>query len=89
MTKSDIVTKIAADTGTTKVTAAKALAAFLGSITEALRKGEKVSIAGFGSFSVLQRKARKGKNPQTGKALTIPAKTTPKFTAGKSLKDVL
>ncbi|MEM2936709.1 MAG: HU family DNA-binding protein, partial [Candidatus Bathyarchaeia archaeon] len=55
----------------------------------ALKKKDKVTLVGFGTFSVLQRKARKGRNPRTGKEINIPAKKVPKFTAGKELKDAV
>ncbi len=73
----------------TKKDAAEAVDAMIASITGALKKGDKVSLIGFGSFSVRKRKARTGRNPQTGKALKIKAKNVPAFSAGKGLKDAV
>jgi len=86
MTKAEIVGKVAAEIKISKTAAGKALALITDSIAQALRKGEKVTFVGFGTFSVLQRKARKGRNPQTGKEIRIAAKKVPKFTAGAALK---
>jgi DNA-binding protein HU-beta len=86
MTKAEIVAKVAEETKVTVVAAGKAFQAFIDSIKESLKKGEKVSLVGFGTFSVAERKARKGRNPQTGKEIKIAAKKVPKFTAGKALK---
>jgi len=68
---------------------AQAVDATLSAISDALGKGEKVTLVGFGTFSVLKRKARRGRNPQTGKTLQIPAKKVPKFAAGKGLKEAV
>ncbi len=87
MTKTELVDKIAAKAGITKAAAEKALGAFTSSVTDALRKGDKVTLVGFGTFSTAKRAARKGRNPQTGKEIKIKASTAPKFKAGKSLKD--
>lgn len=87
MTKTELVDKIAAKAGITKAAAEKALGAFTSSVTDALRKGDKVALVGFGTFSTAKRAARKGRNPQTGKEIKIKASTAPKFKAGKSLKD--
>ena len=89
MTKAELIDAIAEKAGLTKADAAKALAATLGSVTDALRAGEKVALIGFGTFSVSQRAARTGKNPQTGKALAIPASKAAKFKAGQQLKDAV
>ena len=89
MTKSELIDVIAEKAGLTKSDAAKALAATLGSVTDALRAGEKVALIGFGTFSVSQRAARTGKNPQTGQALAIPASKAAKFKAGQQLKDAV
>jgi nucleoid DNA-binding protein len=88
MTKADLVAAVA-ETGMTKKQAAAAVDAVIGSITGALAKGNKVSLVGFGSFSVKKRKARTGRNPQTGKAIKIKAKKVPAFSAGKGLKDAV
>jgi DNA-binding protein HU-beta len=86
MTKADIVAKVAEEVKISKAAAGKALAVITGSIAQAIKKGEKVSLIGFGTFSVSQRKARKGRNPQTGKEIKIAAKKVPKFSAGAALK---
>ncbi len=87
MTKTDIIGKIAKDCKLSKVSSAKALDSFVEGVKKALKKGEKVTLIGFGTFSVTQRKARKGRNPQTGKEIKIPARKAPKFSAGKALKE--
>ncbi|MEF3255824.1 MAG: HU family DNA-binding protein [Deferribacterales bacterium] len=87
MNKKDLIEKIAAKAGLKKVEAEKALEAFEESVVEALKGGDKVTLVGFGTFSVYERKARTGRNPQTGKEIKIPAKKTPKFTPGKFFKD--
>jgi DNA-binding protein HU-beta len=86
MTKQELINKIA-DAGMTKVDASKALDALEGAITEALKRGEKVTWTGFGTFEVRSRAARMGRNPQTGAPLHIAASKTPAFKAGKTLKD--
>lgn len=86
MTKAEIVAKVAEEIKVSKAAAAKALAVITGSITQAIKKGGKVTLIGFGTFSVSQRKARKGRNPQTGKEIKIAAKKVPKFSAGATLK---
>ncbi|WP_275095657.1 MULTISPECIES: HU family DNA-binding protein [Oryzomonas] len=88
MTKAELAVKIAEAAGITKTQAEKALKGFIDATTAALRSGEKVTLIGFGTFSAVTRKARTGRNPQTGKALKIPAKTVGKFSAGKPLKDL-
>ena len=88
MTKADLVAAVA-ETGMTKKQAAAAVEAVIDAITGALAKGDKVSLVGFGSFSVKKRKARTGRNPQTGKAIKIKAKKVPAFSAGKALKDAV
>ncbi len=87
MTKADLVNSIAEKAGLSKADAEKALKAFTDAITEALKAGEKVSLVGFGTFSVGERAARTGQNPQTGAKINIPAAKVPKFKAGKALKD--
>ena len=86
MTKADIVTAVAQELKVSKATAAKAFSTVIGCIEGALKKGEKITFIGFGTFSVAQRTARKGRNPQTGKEIKIAAKKVPKFTAGATLK---
>lgn len=73
----------------TKADAKKALDAFIGATTKALKKGDRVALVGFGSFSVSKREARKGRNPQSGKEITIPAKKVVKFKAGAELAGVI
>jgi len=87
MTKAELIDKIASGTGLSKADAARSLDSTLNSIRMAMKKGQKVTLVGFGTFSVTKRKSRKGRNPRTGEAITIPAAKIPKFTAGKSLKD--
>ncbi|MCP4566382.1 MAG: HU family DNA-binding protein [FCB group bacterium] len=89
MTKEQLVTKIAKDCNLSKRQANDAVKTFIGSVTTALKKGQKVSFVGFGTFSTTKRKARTGRNPQTGEALKIPAARVPKFKAGKSLRDAV
>jgi nucleoid DNA-binding protein len=72
-----------------KSCAIQAVDAFPGAVKKALKKGDKVAFAGFGTFSVVKRSARKGRNPQTGEALKIAAKKVPKFTTGKTLKEAV
>jgi DNA-binding protein HU-beta len=89
MTKQEIIEKISTDAGITKDAAGKAVSTFLNSITETLAEGGEVKFIGFGTFSVSERSARPGRNPQTGKEMQIEAKNSPKFTAGKPLKDAV
>lgn len=89
MNKSDLVSAIAQNTGTTKAAAAAQLDAALDTITTALKKGESVSIAGFGIFSIRHRPARQGRNPATGEMLSLPASRTPAFKPAKSLKQAV
>ena len=89
MTKEELVAKAAQDAGVAKAKAGKGLESVLTSITAALGKGDKVSLVGFGTFSVSKRAAREGRNPATGKAIKIPAASVPKFKAGKKLKDAV
>ena len=86
MTKSEIVAKVAEEIKISKAAAAKALAVITGSVAQAIREGGKVALIGFGTFSVAARKARKGRNPRTGKEIKIAAKKVPKFSAGAALK---
>jgi len=87
MSREDLIKKIATDTGVTKKVAGLALAAVLEGILGALKKGQKVSLVGFGSFGVAKRKARNGINPKTKKPIKIPARKVPVFKAGKKMKD--
>ena len=86
MNKSELVAAIAAKTELSKKDSEKALKAFVEVVTEELVKGGKVQLVGFGTFEVANRAERKGKNPQTGKAITIKASKAPKFKAGAVLK---
>ena len=85
MNKGDLINKIAADAGITKTQAQSALNSFVHATSTALKKGDKVTLVGFGTFGTTKRSARKGRNPQTGKEISIPAKTVVKFRAGKDL----
>ena len=87
MNKSELVAAMAAKSELSKKDAEKALKAFTEVVSEKLKKGEKIQLVGFGTFETTKRAARKGKNPQTGKAIKIAACTAPKFKAGKGLKD--
>ena len=89
MNKSDLIAAMAAKTGSTKKDAEATLNAFVDVVTEALVKGDKVQLVGFGSFEVRKRAARKGRNPQTKEEIKIPASKAPVFKAGKALKDVV
>jgi len=89
MTKAEIVANVASEMEITKSMAAKAFGAVIAAIEEALQKGEKVSIAGFGTFTVTERKARIGRNPRTGKDIKLAARKAPRFTAGKGLKEAV
>ncbi len=89
MTKAELVTAIANQTDLTKKDSEAALKAVLESITEALKKGDKVSLVGFGTFEVRARAARTGINPQTKKKIKIPAAKVPAFKAGKALKEAV
>jgi len=85
MNKTQLVDAMAKDAGISKAAAKKALESFLDSVEGAMKKGDKVSLIGFGTFSVQTRKARDGRNPATGKAIKIPAKKVVKFKAGSEL----
>ena len=89
MNKSELIAAIAAKTGETKKDAEATLNAFIDVVTEALIKGDKVQLVGFGSFEVRKRAARKGRNPQTKEEIKIPASKAPVFKAGKALKDLV
>lgn len=89
MTKQELQAKVADKAGMTKVDAAKAVDAVADAITAVLKRGEKVTWTGFGTFEVRSRKQRMGRNPQTGAPLPIPASKTPAFKAGKGLKDAV
>jgi DNA-binding protein HU-beta len=89
MNKAEIVARIARDAGLTKSDALKAVDALIDNVTRALKKGDKVTLVGFGTFAISRRKARAGRNPQTGAPLKIPARRAPRFAAGKELKEAV
>ena len=86
MNKGDLVGKIAKDAEITKGQAEAAFNSLIDSVTATLKKGQKVTIVGFGTFAVAKRKARTGRNPQTGAPIKIAARKVPKFSAGSDLK---
>ena len=89
MNKTELVAAIAEKAELSKKDAEAALRAFIDVVSEELKKGEKVQLVGFGTFEVSERAAREGRNPQTGKTMTIAACKAPKFKAGKALKDAI
>ena len=89
MNKNELISSTASETGLTKTDAAKAVDAFVSSISSALKSGDEVRLVGFGTFEVAERAAREGRNPKTGETMPIAASKTPKFKAGKALKDMV
>lgn len=89
LNKTELIAKVAEKADLSKKDAGKAVDAVFASITEALKKGDKVQIIGFGSYEVRERAARLGRNPQTGKEIKIAASKVPAFKAGKALKDAV
>ena len=89
MTKVELIASVAAEAGMSKKDAEKAVNAALAAITEELKNGGKVSLVGFGTFEVRQRKAREGRNPRNNEPIQIEASKTPAFKAGKQLKDLV
>lgn len=89
MNKSELIDHVATQADISKAAAARALEAVLGGITASLKKGNSVSLVGFGTFSVTRRAARSGRNPRTGAPIKIKATKSPKFRPGKALKDAL
>jgi len=87
MNKSQLVDKIAEDAEISKAAASRALDAFTGAVSDSLKEGNSVALVGFGTFSVKERAARTGRNPQTGAEIQIAAANVPGFKAGKTLKD--
>ena len=85
MNKAELIDAVASDSGLTKADAKRAVDSFVAATTKALKKGDKVALVGFGSFSVAKRAARTGRNPQTGKAIKIAAKKVVRFKAGADL----
>ena len=89
MNKTELVAAISEKTELTKKDSEKALKALIDVVAEELKKGEKVQLVGFGTFEVSERAAREGRNPKTGETMPIAASKTPKFKAGKALKDMV
>jgi DNA-binding protein HU-beta len=89
MNKAELIESIASDAGLSKADSKKALDAFINATTKSLKKGDRVALVGFGSWSVSKRSARTGRNPQTGKEIKIPAKKVVKFKAGAELAGVI
>jgi DNA-binding protein HU-beta len=89
MTKADLIDKMAEAADISKAAAGKALDGAIEAITKAVKKGDKVALVGFGTFSQSKRKARKGRNPRTGETIKIAAAKLPKFSAGKTFKDAV
>ena len=86
MTKAELIERIAAKAKISKKAANIALNTFVGATTNALKRGERVALVGFGTFSVAKRKARTARNPRTGETINVPARKAPKFKAGRELK---
>ena len=89
MNKTELINQIAESANITKAAAGKVLTGMTDAISDSLQKGENVTLVNFGTFSTSKRSARTGRNPQTGKAIKIPAKTVAKFKAGKNLSDTV
>ncbi len=89
MTKAELISKMAEKAGISKANAEKALNAFMETVKEALASGDKISLVGFGTFTVAERAAREGRNPQTGEKITIPACKVVKFKPGNNLKEAV
>ena len=89
MNKQELIQKVAGDTGLTKTGAAAAVESLLEGIVKTLKKGQPITFVGFGTFKTSIRKARTGRNPQTGAAVKIPKRRVARFSAGKGLKDAL
>lgn len=89
MNKADLVSRVARDTKSTKVQVARVVDSFLGQIVRSLKKGDRASLVGFGTFTVVRRRARTGRNPQTGESIPIPSRRVARFTAGRFLKSEL
>jgi DNA-binding protein HU-beta len=89
MTKAELVEKMAKDADISKAAAGKTLESLIDAIVKTVKKGNKVALVGFGTFSVSKRKARTGRNPQTGATIKIAARKVPRFAAGKAFKDAV
>jgi len=89
MNKAELIDAMAAESGLTKADSKRALDAFISATSDALKKGDRISLIGFGSFSTSERAARTGRNPKTGKEIQIAAKNVVKFKAGSDLSDAV
>jgi len=89
MNKSQLIDAVASDSGLSKADSARAIDSLVGTVTKTLKKGDEVSITGFGKFSVVKRAARQGVNPRTGERVKIKASKAPKFSAGATLKQAV
>ncbi len=89
MNKAKLVEEVVRQTGLTKKASRETVDAITSAITDSLVNGEKVTLVGFGSFRVMNRKSRRGRNPQTGEEIQIPAKSVPKFEPGKNLREAV
>ena len=89
MNRTELISAMSEKSELTKVDTEKSLKAFIDTVTEELKNGGKVQLVGFGTFEVTERAERNGRNPKTGEAITIPASKSPKFKAGKALKDIV
>ena len=89
MNKTELISAMSENANMSKVDTEKALKAFIDTVTEELKNGGKVQLVGFGTFEVAERAERQGRNPKTGETITIPASKSPKFKAGRSLKDAV
>ena len=89
MNKNELISAMASNANMKKIDAEKALKSFIDTVTEELKNGGRVQLVGFGSFEVTERAERQGRNPATGETITIPASKSPRFKAGRSLKDIV
>ena len=89
MNRTELISAMSEKSELTKVDTEKALKAFMDTVTDELKNGGKVQLVGFGTFEVGERAERQGRNPKTGESITIPASKSPKFKAGRSLKDIV
>jgi DNA-binding protein HU-beta len=89
MNKSELAVKMVKDSGITKTDALKVIDGIINTITEEIKSNNKITLVGFGSFKLIRRKAKKGRNPRTGEAITIPGKNVVKFIPGKKLKELV
>jgi len=89
MTKAELIERVAKDTDISKALAEKVINCVTGNVARCLKKNDKITLTGFGTFSVVKRKARTGRNPQTGAEIKIKATKVPKFKPGKALKDLV